>query len=85
MHYIISSNPTTPNLSLPSPGCRARRQVYRIARGHYASMFSLMEARLRWPLTNLIMSVSARSQIQSSWCVAVLEEVLRLREKGALR
>ena len=53
MHYIISSNTTTPNLSLPYPGCRARRQVYRIARGHYASKFSLMDARLRGSLHKL--------------------------------
>lgn len=53
VHYITSSNPTIPNLSLPRLRARVRRQGYRIAHDHYASTFSLMNGRLRGPLHGL--------------------------------
>ncbi len=49
MRYIISSNPTTPNYSLLRLDARARREGYRIARDHYASPSSLIDARLCGP------------------------------------
>jgi hypothetical protein len=51
VYYIGAIQPDN-RICLLSPGCRACRRL-RIARGHYASMFSLMDARLRGPLHKL--------------------------------
>jgi hypothetical protein len=50
VHYIISSYPTTPNLSLLRSRALAHREGHRLARDHDASTFSLIDARLRVPL-----------------------------------
>jgi hypothetical protein len=87
VHYIILSNPTTPNLSLPRRRARARSQGYRIARDHYASTFSLME-RLRGPLHGLDhaglgeIANAIDGSLDTVTIDAVIEELLRLRERA---
>jgi hypothetical protein len=82
VHYIISSNPTTPNLSLPRLRARARRQGYCIARDHYASTFSLIDARLRGPLHGLD-HVGSRRDRKCNRASALYSSLIRTPSRSA--